>query len=147
MAKGARDVHLAVWIVAPPAKVYRALTGGKELARWFVAKAESDARPGGRLALTWKGIGTGEYRFLKLVAGREVAFSWEKGCRIAFRLSHQRGGTFVRLTLHAVPYAGKELDCYTMMVSGWTMYLCNLKCVLERHWDLREDQPRGSCIA
>ncbi len=113
MPKGARDVNLGAWIDAPPEKVYRALTGGKELARWFAAKADSDARPGGRLALTWRGIGTGEYRFLKLAPGREVAFSWEKGCRIAFRL----------------------------------MYLGNLECVLERHWDLREDQPRGSSIA
>lgn len=142
-----RDIELSAWINASASKVYDALTQGAGLATWLAAKAESDPRPEGTLRLTWEGIGTGEYRFLKLIPGSEVEFSWEKGGRIAFRLEPQRDGTLVRLRLHDVPYAGEELFCYTMMASGWTAHLCKLKCVLERDWDLRRDQPPGSSLA
>jgi uncharacterized protein YndB with AHSA1/START domain len=145
--KSRKDVRLKVWIKASPEEVYRALTQAEDLARWFVNQAEADPRVGGRLKLTWAGIGSGEYGFLKLIPGREVVISWEKGSKIMFRLSPHKAGTLIELTLVAVPFAGKELDCYTAMVAGWTMNMCKLKCVLEKGWDLRLGQPKGSLIA
>jgi uncharacterized protein YndB with AHSA1/START domain len=145
--KSKKDVLFKVWIQASPERVYRALTQAEDLARWFVDQAEADPHVGGRLKLTWTGIGSGEYVFLKLVLGREVAISWEKGSKIMFRLSPHNAGTFIELTLVAVPFADKELDCYTAMVAGWAANLCKLKCVVEKGWDLRLGQPTGSLIA
>lgn len=147
VAKAVRDIELSAWIHAPAWKVFDALTESQGLASWLAAKASSEPRPRGELKLTWEGLGTGEYRFLKLAPDREVELSWEKGARVHFRLEAEGDGTHVRLTLHDVPCEGEELACYTNMASGWTANLAKLKCWLERGWDLRKGQPSGSCLA
>ncbi len=49
-----RSIENSVTIKASPEAVFRALTEGKELARWFPSSAESDPRPGGAFKFTFK---------------------------------------------------------------------------------------------
>jgi uncharacterized protein YndB with AHSA1/START domain len=80
-----RDVRFTVRIAAQPELVYRALTSARELTRWWLLGAETDARNAGRVRMVWPrirvaedsprhGFGEREAMFCDLEPGRKVAW-------------------------------------------------------------------------
>lgn len=80
-----RDVRLSLRVKAEPQAVYRALTSARELTRWWLLGAETDARNAGRVRMVWPrvrredgtrcdGLGEREGVFVDLEAGRKVAW-------------------------------------------------------------------------
>jgi len=63
-------------IVAPPGRVFAALTEAEHLARWFCDEAESHPAPGGRLLLRWTRPGSSPVPF----EGRWVVFEGPSSC-------------------------------------------------------------------
>lgn len=80
-----RDIRYEVPLKAAPERVYAALTSARELTRWWLAGAETDARNAGRLRLVWAksktapGFGEREGFFVDLEPGRKVAWMWKPG--------------------------------------------------------------------
>jgi len=109
-----RDLRLSVRIKAKPVEVYRVLTSARELCRWWLTGAETDARNSGRLRMVWPKrpgcrsfSGEREGCFVDLEAGRKVAWLWRTGSRkngvpplCSFFILPQRRGCEVTL-LHA----------------------------------------------
>lgn len=92
-----RDLRLTVVIRAKPEAVYRALTSARELCRWWLAGAETDARNSGRYRMVWPKIrgengsfpphaafGEAEGCFVDLEPGRKVAWMRRSPRRQAF---------------------------------------------------------------
>lgn len=76
-----RDVRVSALVDAEPLAVYRALTSARELTRWWLAGAETDARNCGRVRMVWppsRGaavrLGEREGQFVDLEPGRKVAW-------------------------------------------------------------------------
>lgn len=78
-----RDLRLSARIKAKPGQVYHAFTSARELCRWWLTGAETDARNGGRLRMVWPGkrgdrgvFGEREGCFVDLEPDRKVAWLW-----------------------------------------------------------------------
>ncbi len=99
--------------VAPPARVFTALTEADHLARWLCDSADSDAAVGGRVTLRWTGPGAS----LQPFEGRWVVFRRPLSCafdgghsgypdgnagRVGFELAECGLGT-VLITRHRLP--------------------------------------------
>ena len=82
-----RDLRIEVVIKARPEQVYQALTSARELCRWWLDLAETDARNTGRLRMVWPrragrdGFREKEGCFVDLEPGRKVAWLWKPGPR------------------------------------------------------------------
>jgi uncharacterized protein YndB with AHSA1/START domain len=141
-----RDIRLAATIRAKPELVYRSLTSARELTRWWLLGAETDARNAGRLRMIWPrvrgsngdGPGLGERVgvFVDLEPARKVAWLWkpargEKGvpALTSIFVLPARGGSEVTW-LHSGFPAGAE-DLYRRYARAWEDGLAKLKLYLE----------------
>lgn len=146
-----RDLRLTVNIRAKPEQVYKALTSARELCRWWLQGAETDARNMGRLRLVWPrikegaasfpphvAVGESEGVFVDLEPNRKVAWVWKlPRSRSAvpplssiFMTPHGRK-TEVTL-LHAGFAVGAAGDkAYEGCSAGWEDCLAKLKLYLE----------------
>lgn len=147
-----RDLRFTIVIKAKPEQVYKALTSARELCRWWLAGAETDARSAGRLRLVWPKIsGAGsrvfpphaafgelEGSFVDLEPGRKVAWVWKLPKRrpqvpalSSFFLQPKGRGCEV-LLLHAGFSAAAAGDrVYAGCAQGWEDCLAKLKLYLE----------------
>ncbi|MBI4370907.1 MAG: SRPBCC domain-containing protein [Elusimicrobia bacterium] len=142
-----RDVRLSARLRAKPEAVYRALTSARELTRWWLLGAETDARGGGRVRMVWprlrgrdglKGFGEREGFFVDLEPGRKVAWLWrpvrgEQGVpplASVFLLPKGRGCevTLVHAGFPADPAAD---GAYRSCAWAWEDGLAKLKLYLE----------------
>ena len=110
-ARGSDFVEIVRDIKAPPERVFRALTDGGELVRWWtgkmgLAKVESDLRPGGRYRWEFSDSGTtavvhGEYRLVD--PPRKLVMTWfapewpEMETLLSFELEPTAAGTRLKL--------------------------------------------------
>lgn len=132
-------------IKAPADRVFRALTDGGEITRWFATSAKSDPKAGGRFRYDFvfadasKNHTTeGEYR--QLTPGKSVAYSWPAGqaqhpTEVVYTLSPKDGGTELTLV-----HSGWKADAAESMKEhdmGWGFFLSNLKSYLEEGEDQR----------
>jgi uncharacterized protein YndB with AHSA1/START domain len=134
----------------PPAKVFAALTQPKQLARWFVAKAEVELREGGAYRLTW-GPGVSMKGTVKSVtAPSKLIVGWHDKLRggrsfdtvARFRLRKKGRGTILTVTHEGFRSGKGWIWLYGQVQSGWAYYLLNLKSVLEHGIDLRSPEDR-----
>jgi uncharacterized protein YndB with AHSA1/START domain len=140
-----RDVRLCVRIKAKPGHVYRALTSARELCRWWLSGAETDARNAGRLRMVWPRrpdcrsfSGEREGCFVDLEPERKVAWMWKAGSRrngvpplcSFFILPKGRGSevTFLHAGFPRRQAADKAFACFAL---GWEDALAKLKLYLE----------------
>ncbi|MBI2386453.1 MAG: SRPBCC domain-containing protein [Elusimicrobia bacterium] len=145
-----RDIRLVATIRAKPELVYRSLTSARELTRWWVLGAETDARNAGRLRMIWPvrrakdgvrcpGFGEREGVFVDLEPARKVAWLWkpargEKGAPAlaSIFILPARGGKSEVTLLHAGfpsdPGAGELRERYAR---AWEDGLAKLKLYLE----------------
>jgi uncharacterized protein YndB with AHSA1/START domain len=140
-----RDLRLCVRLRARPAQVYRALTSARELCRWWLSGAETDARNAGRLRMVWPErpgcrdvFGEREGWFVDLEPESKVAWMWRARRRqsgvpplCSFFILPRRAGSEVTL-LHAGfssrPAADRVYGCFAR---GWEDALAKLRLYLE----------------
>ncbi len=144
-----RDIRLTATIRAKPEDVYRGLTSARELTRWWLQGAETDARNAGRLRMVWprvraaggvRGPGFGERVgvFVDLEPARKVAWLWkpargEKGvpALTSIFVLPARAGSEVTLLHSGFPSAAKADELYRGYARAWEDGLAKLKLYLE----------------
>lgn len=144
-----RDIRLAATIRAKPELVYRSLTSARELTRWWLLGAETDARNAGRLRMIWPrssgkagapapGFGEREGVFVDLEPARKVAWLWKpaRGEKAAPALTSifvlpAKGGSEVTWLQSGFPSAAKADPLYARYARGWEDGLAKLKLYLE----------------
>ena len=121
---------------APAAEVYAMFTDPTQLVRWIGIRALLEPRPGGRFRFE---LVDGEFcsgRYVELVPGRRVVFTWgwESGAlpvapgstTVEVDLDERDGVTHVRLT-----HRGLDAAMRAMHDEGWQRYLARLSATLE----------------
>jgi len=146
-----RDLRLTVNIRAKPEQVYKALTSARELCRWWLQGAETDARNMGRVRLVWPkikdkagafpphvAVGESEGVFVDLEPNRKVAWIWKLPRRrsavppLSSIFMNPRGRKTEVTLLHAGFAAGAAGDkAYEGCSAGWADCLAKLKLYLE----------------
>jgi len=145
-----RDIRLVATIRAKPELVYRGLTSARELTRWWLQGAETDARNAGRLRMVWPrvraqdgvrapGFGEREGVFVDLEPARKVAWLWkpargERGvpALVSIFILPARGGRSEVTLLHSgFPSAASADALYRGYACGWEDGLAKLKLYLE----------------
>lgn len=145
-----RDIRLTATIRAKPELVYRSLTSARELTRWWLEGAETDARNAGRLRMIWPvkrakagvrcpGFGEREGVFVDLEPARKVAWLWkpalgEKGvpALASIFILPARGGKSEVTLLHSGFSAAARVDAlYDVHARAWEDGLAKLKLYLE----------------
>ena len=147
-----RDIRLEAKIRAKPERVYQALTSARELTRWWVLGAETDARNAGRVRLVWPrlkggqgslpgGFGERSGVFVDLEPARKVAWLWkpaagEKGvvpplCSIFILPTRSAGASEVSLLHSGFPSAKASDGLYLHYARNWEDGLAKLKLYLE----------------
>lgn len=140
-----RDLRLSVRIAAKPAQVYRVLTSARELCRWWLTGAETDARNAGRLRMVWPKrpgcrsfFGEREGCFVDLEPERKVAWMWRRSSRrnpipplCSFFILPKRRGCEVTLLHAGFPLRRAADRAYTCFAEGWEDALAKLKLYLE----------------
>jgi uncharacterized protein YndB with AHSA1/START domain len=142
-AEAGRSLAMDVTIDAPVDAVWKALSDGEEISRWFAPEARVEGGAGGTIWLSW---GAG-------VEGEAAIHLWEPGRRLGYTESmpdlkdpsrvipltvefeiEARGGSTVVRLVHSGFGAGAEWDAmYDGMESGWGYFLLNLAFYLVRH--------------
>ena len=125
-----------VAVRAPAADVYAMFTDPAKLVRWIGIRALLEPRPGGQFRFE---LMQGEFcsgRYLELVPGRRVVFTWgwESGAlpvapgssTVEVDLDERDGVTHVRLT-----HRGLDGPMRAMHREGWQRYLARLVATLE----------------
>jgi hypothetical protein len=122
----------SILIAAPAERVFTALSDGVELSHWWPKMAESDARLGGRLVLTWFTGSTMNTAFDRFDTGCALGFPFGPE-RIDFLLAARSSGTdFVVRHACSMLTAVHVAQC-------WGFLKANLKCWIEHGVDLRTD--------
>jgi uncharacterized protein YndB with AHSA1/START domain len=141
-----RDFRLTVRIRAHPDVVYKSLTSARELTRWWVLGAETDARNTGKVRMVWprelsrdgKGApGFGERRgvFVDLEPGHKVAWMFRPArgekdvpALVSVFIEERRGACDVTLLHAGFPRAASAFAAYAR---SWEDGLAKLKLYLE----------------
>jgi uncharacterized protein YndB with AHSA1/START domain len=120
----------SIWIAAPPARVFRALSEGDELGRWWPMAAEAEPRLHGKLVLVWFSGDRLETRFDTFTAGSELSYAFYTE-RLRFDLVEKNGGTDVAIDHRCGP------DAAIHVAQAWGFLKANLKTWVEHGIDLR----------
>lgn len=145
-----RDVRLTVKLRAAPQAVYQALTSARELTRWWLLGAETDARNAGRVRMVWprvrnpsdgslsKGLGEREGVFVDLEPGKKVAWLFKpaRGDRrapplVSVFIGGRRGLCEVTLLHSGFSSAPASDELYRGYARAWEDGLAKLKLYLE----------------
>ncbi len=138
----------SISINASSEKVFSALVDADRLTRWFLSKAESDARVGGKFKYSWEfnnadQNGSQEGAYSEVVANKKVSYPWQAGeipTTVTFTISDSGDQTTVNLE-HTGFGAEENSDQLKEMHDGpWGFYMTNLKSYLENGGDQRAEQ-------
>jgi uncharacterized protein YndB with AHSA1/START domain len=126
-------------IQAPAEAVWRALTDGDELVRWFAEDARTTPGEGGSVWLSWGGEYAGESRIDVWEPSRRLRLLDSSGDDPAVTLVEEwtletRGGTTVLRLVHSGILDSPDWDgMYDGTNQGWEIFLRTLRHYLERH--------------
>ena len=142
-----RDVRFSMRVSADPLAVYKALTSARELTRWWLLGAETDARNAGRVRMVWPrmkdepdhALGEREGTFVDLEPGRKVAWLFkpargEKGVPplVSVFINPVRGGACEVILVHSGFGSGGDSERLRRgYARGWEDGLAKLKLYLE----------------
>lgn len=142
--KRTRTLRLPIFIHAPPKRVFKWISDGKRLTRWFSDTAALSGRRGGRYTLAWEGGPTHSGRVLEFVRGRRLTLSWQwpekehlGSTKLKLSLEAKEKGTILRFTHSGFQGSEEWVELYEGAIRGWTYFMMNLKSVLENDRDLR----------
>lgn len=130
-----RELRMEIEIGAPPEAVWKALTEGEELSRWFPPEARVTPGVGGKVFLSWGPGCEGEGPIHLWEPGRR--FGWqEKGeqtIAVEWEIEATAGGTRVRLVQSGFGDEDTWDDYIDALERGWAYFLHNLGHYLEHH--------------
>jgi uncharacterized protein YndB with AHSA1/START domain len=124
-----REIELA----APIEEVWKALTDGKELARWFPLEARVTPGVGGKVFLSWGPGFEGESEIVAWEPPRRLAGK-DQFAFVEWTLESRGGKTLLRLVQSGfLTGADWEQEWYDSTSYGWLFMLLGLQVALERH--------------
>lgn len=147
-------------IKASPERIFRALTDGAELEKWFFSECRTDPRQGGKYRFKWQAQDDpsrdhdrfGQY--LEFVPNERIAFEWlgDPGGRfplfaeartvVTITLKKEGDATRVRLVHTGWPETEQARSTRDSHQRGWTFYIENLDRYLGGGADLRVQEHR-----
>ena len=141
--KGGKAIERLIYIQGSPERVWRALTRGAELGRWYTTPHKLVLRKDGRWdflegKMTGKVLGVARPR--KLVTSLRF-LKEESSTRVTFLLEPVKLGRRTATELKVVHdrFAGAKETCRCWSSPGaWTWILCNLKTFVETGKPLTE---------
>lgn len=133
-----------IHIDAPIETVWKAISQGKEMARWFTLDARitpgegSAADPPGHIWLSFGPGMEGEAPLAAFEKNRRLGWVEDHGggrrMSVDFHLEPAEGGTVVRLVQSGFGPEASWDDYYDGVDGGWSFFLLNLKHYVEQHW-------------
>ncbi|MGH9792379.1 MAG: SRPBCC family protein [Candidatus Acidiferrales bacterium] len=151
-ATATRTIEKRIEIDAPVEAVWKALTEGEELARWFPLEARVELRIGGTFFVSWGPQCEGEGKIHLLEINRR--FGWLEPAppapgaqpgdapvqaAVEWILEGRGGKTVLRLVNSGIAAADWAHEYFESLDYGWGFMLANLRFYLERH----RGSPRG----
>lgn len=147
-----RSIELEVEIDAPPESVWKAISEGEEVRRWFSPEARMTPGVGGSIWLSWGPGVEGEGVIDVWKPGRRLRWveSWGSAydvdsagdesssidvrTAVDFRIETRAGRTIARLAHSGFSPSPDWDEYYDATVAGWTYFLRNLAFYVERHF-------------
>lgn len=127
------DVCLSIFVDAPPAAVFKALTDPQLMNQWLSTAGQAELRPGGKYSYGWTfkrgdaDVTCGPTRLLAVEQDRMLLHDWgyadEPPTQVRWELTPEGGGTRVTLT-HVRPDRGDTWSGYQL---GWSGFLVALR--------------------
>ena len=140
------SIEKQIWLKAPVARVWRALTDHREFGEWFRVKLDGPFVPGqvsrGQIAypgyehLKWEAtIQTMEperlfsFTWHPYAIDPNVDYAKEPTTRVEFRLAPKDGGTLLVVTESGFDAIPKErrFEAFRMNENGWSIQLTNIQ--------------------
>ena len=138
--KQIKRLRKEIEVAASPAAVWKALTDGEELARWFPLAARVKPGPGGSIFASWGPDCEGETPIVAwepqqlLRTEQPGGVPGIEGVTVEWKLEQRRGTTVVRLVQSGFSDGGDWADEYFGSTEyGRGFMLVNLRHYLERH--------------
>ena len=131
MTERALEIRHSVFIRAPRAKVWAALTTAQALDAWWGTRgSDIDLRPGGKLTLRWRGWGPErdinadrECIVAEVLPQKRFVFRWGETAdtmtTVEFDLEDRDGGTLLRLREHGFAPTAKGGESFEGNSLGW----------------------------
>lgn len=139
-AEATRSAAGSIEIGAPIERVWRALTEGAELERWFPLDARVRPGEGGSVWMSWRNEYDAESRILVWEPPHRLVTSWgwheedvAPAQRTEYVLEGKGGRTVVRVTTSGFPDDPAWDGWVEGTVRGWRFELASLKRYLEGH--------------
>lgn len=138
--EGVRSLQKEVRVAAPPEVVWKAISEGEELKRWFPLDARITPGDGEGSARLWISFGPGvegEAPLHAYDAPRHLG--WTEGhpgsrqITVDFYLEPVEGGTVVRLVQSGFGPEADWDEYYEAVSGGWSYFLLHLRHYIERH--------------
>jgi uncharacterized protein YndB with AHSA1/START domain len=141
-------VQASVSVKKPRQTVFAALTQADQLLRWFPSHAESDARVGGKIKLTFEfenanENGVQDGRYVEVVPNEKLGYTWLAEpvmTTVTFVLSEHGGETNVGLDHWTDQEGADEKKLHDGHANQWEFFLMNLKGYLEAGMDMRAEK-------
>jgi uncharacterized protein YndB with AHSA1/START domain len=138
MPEEARRLELSLTIEATPEEVWRAITEGDAITRWFAPEAEVDPGMGGTILLSWGPGMEGTAPITAWEPGRRFAWTERAGSDLPkvseFIIEASDGGKTVLRLIQSGFGPGASFDAeYDSTSGGWRSFLQLLRLDLEAH--------------
>jgi uncharacterized protein YndB with AHSA1/START domain len=142
---GTRTQQHEIVIDAPVEAVWKAISEGEELTRWFVEEATVEPGVGGLLTFSWGGDEKGQNRIDEWEPNRKLrlrSLPFEMGAAKhdgttpmvnEYTIERRGGKTVLRLVNSGIPDAPEWDGFYDGTDSGWDSFLRTLRHYLEHH--------------
>lgn len=143
MSEQAPEIRHSVFIRAPRAKVWAALTTAQAMDAWWGTRgSEIDLRPGGKLTLRWRGWGPErdmnadrECDVVEVLPPKRFVFRWGETAdmmtTVEFELEERADGTLLRLREHGFAPTAKGRESFAGNSLGWGEVSTLLKFYIE----------------
>jgi uncharacterized protein YndB with AHSA1/START domain len=131
LSEPAPQIRHSVFIRAPRAKVWAALTTAQALDAWWGTRgSEIDLRPGGKLTLRWRGWGPERdinadrvCDVIEVLPPKRFVFRWGETAdmmtTVEFELEERADGTLLRLREHGFAPTAKGRKSFEGNSLGW----------------------------
>ena len=142
---GTRTQQHEIVIDAPLEAVWKAISDGEELTRWFVEEATVEPRVGGTITISWGGDETAQGRIDAWEPNRKLRktlmpfdmgpakYDGTTPMVDEYTIERRDGKTVLRLVSSGIPDAPEWDGFYNGTNSGWDSFFRTLRHYLEHH--------------
>lgn len=131
--KSEKRLEREIELSASVEEVWKALTDGKELVRWFPLEARVTPGVGGKIFLSWGPGFEGETEIVAWEPGKKLATKGQFAS-VEWTLESKKGKTILRLVQSGfMGQSDWENEWFESTSFGWGFMLLSLQVALERH--------------